>query len=87
MPYINQERRIVYKNLFKDIHDPDKHIDTKGDLEYLIFKLMKVYMNDKDFRYSTLHDVVYAVEHCADEFRRRFLDKREDDAREQNGDV
>lgn len=87
MPYINEERRIVYKNSFKDIHDDSKRIDTKGDLEYLVFKLMKKYMIDKDYRYSTLHDVVYAVQHCADEFRRRFLDKRENEAREQNGDI
>ena len=61
--------------------------ETKGELEYCIFKLMQVYMKDKDFRYSTLHDCVYASMHCADEFRRRFLDKREDEAREKNGDV
>ena len=87
MPYINNKRRIVYKNSFKDIHDDNKHIDTKGDLEYLVFKLMKIYMNDKDYRYSILHDVTYAVMHCADEFRRRYLDKRENDAREINGDI
>ena len=44
-------------------------------------------MSTRDARYSTLHDCVYAVQHTADEFKRRFLDKREDDAREINGDI
>jgi len=41
----------------------------------------------RQYRYSKLHDCCYAVQHCADEFRRRFLDKREDDARKTNGDI
>ena len=86
MPYINGERRIVYKNFFPGIHS-DVNIDTKGDLEYLVFKLMKKYMKNKEFRYSILHDCTYAIQHCADEFRRRYLDKRENEAREENGDV
>jgi len=48
---------------------------------------MQKYMQHREKRYSILHDCVYAAMHCADEFRRRFLDKREDEARETNGDV
>lgn len=44
-------------------------------------------MRNKEARYSTLHDCVYAAQHCADEFRRNFLDKREDKAKEENGDI
>ncbi len=83
MPYITKEMRGKYDAYLDSIY----RIDTKGELEYCIFKLMKKYMKDKDFRYSTLHDCTYAVQHCADEFRRRFLDKRENEARETNGDV
>ena len=86
MPYISNKTRFVYGNLFPDIHS-DIEIEKKGDLEYLVFKLMKKYMKNKEYRYSVLHDCVYAVQHCADEFRRRYLDKREDEAREQNGDI
>jgi len=85
MPYVDEKRRLLYKNITSII---DNHfIETKGDLEYLIFYLMNQYMSDKDFKYSTLHDCVYASIHCGDEFRRRFLDVREDDARKKNGDV
>lgn len=71
----------------------DKHLNgivtipTKGDLEYCIFKLMKIYMSTKEIKYTNLHDTTYAAMHCADEFRRRFLDKREDEARQENSDI
>jgi hypothetical protein len=83
MPYIKQEARIDYDEILNKI----QIIDTKGELEYCIFKLMKLYMNNKDFKYSNLHDTVYATQHCADEYRRRYLDKREDEAMEENGDI
>lgn len=86
MPYITKSQREKY-NIIIDAIDKNYDIETKGDLEYLVFFLMKQYMKTRDFRYSTLHDCTYAVQHCADEFRRRFLDKREDEAREINGDI
>lgn len=85
MPYISKQSREKY-SLIKHLID-DLNIETKGDLEYLVFLLMKKFMHTRENRYSNLHDCVYAAQHCADEFRRRFLDKREDEAREQNGDV
>lgn len=83
MPYITPKERERYNTVLK--HMPD--IKTKGDLEYCVTYLMKRFMSTRDFRYSTLHDSVYAVAHCADEFRRLYLDKRENEARETNGDV
>ena len=86
MPYINEESRGKYLRIINAIREQEE-IMTKGDLEYLIFTLMKKYMYTRAFRYSTLHDTVYSAMHCADEFRRRFLDKREDEARKKNGDI
>jgi hypothetical protein len=83
MPYIKKELRTKYDNILNQLSE----IDNKGDLEYIVFKVMKKFMSNRDFRYSTLHEVVYAVMHCADEYRRRYLDKREDEARKINGDV
>jgi hypothetical protein len=60
---------------------------TKGELEYCIFSLMVKYYAAREWNYTNLHDCCYAAQHCADEFRRRFLDKREDAARVENGDV
>lgn len=86
MPYVDRASRDKYKEINKAIAFIDK-IETKGDLEYLVFRLMVKFMATREKRYSTLHDTVYAVQHCADEYRRRFLDKREDEARESNGDI
>jgi hypothetical protein len=48
---------------------------------------MVKYYAAREWNYTNLHDCCYAAQHCADEFRRRFLDKREDAARVENGDV
>jgi len=82
MPYILQSERQQFDSKIQ----LDK-IETKGQLEYCIFKLMLIYMKDKPQRYSTLHDCTYAAAHCSDEFRRRYLDRREDFAKTQNGDI
>jgi len=87
MPYIKQNLRLKYNEYLDEILDHKNGIPTKGELEYCIFKLMRIYMKDKQYRYSTIHDCVYAAMHCADEFRRRYLDKREDEAKEENGDI
>lgn len=83
MPYIKNENRIIYNKIISSL----PKIETKGDLEYIVFSIMKKYMKTRDYRYSKLHDCVYAIMHCADEFRRRYLDKREDEARAVNGDI
>lgn len=87
MPYIDPKKRIdIDAHLVTQIRQMP-NIETKGDLEYIIFALMKKYMSSREYKYSTLHDCVYSVAHVSDEFRRRYLDKREDQARETNGDV
>lgn len=83
MPYIKDDDRIKYYKHFRDFPE----IKTKGELEYLIFRMMMLYMKGKENRYSILHDCTYSAMHCADEFRRRFLDKRENEARQENGDI
>jgi len=83
MPYITKEDRVKFDNILNNLPD----IKVKGELEYCIYKIMVRYMKNRDRRYSELHDTVYAAMHCADEYRRRNLDQREDRARETNGDI
>ena len=83
MPYIEQHLRVNYDNILNEIQE----INTKGDLEYCIFKLMLIYMKTRKGNYTNLHDCTYAAQHCSDEFRRRLLDTREDFAIENNGDI
>jgi len=83
MPYISKSERIYFDKFLKQI---DK-IVTKGQLEYCIYFLMLKYMKTRDERFTELHDAVYAAYHCGHEFQRHRLDKREDKAKEENGDV
>jgi len=86
MPYISQKDRSKYYDVVTAIHNLPE-ITTKGDLEFVIFLAMRKFMSTREEKYSHLHDCTYAANHCADEFRRRFLDKREDRALEANGDI
>lgn len=83
MPYIEKDKRPKFNKVLSQLPE----IESKGDLEYCIFYLMQRYMVKKAVRYSNLHDTAYAAQHCADEFRRRFLDTREEDAKDLNGDI
>lgn len=82
MPYIKQEDREAYETHLREITE----IKTKGDLEFCIAVLMDIFMKSREWRYGDLHDCAYAAQHSCDEFRRRFLDQREDEAIELNGD-
>jgi hypothetical protein len=83
MPYIKKEERSKFDVVLNELPP----ITIKGELEYCIYKLMQRYMIGKVPSYTNLHDATYASQHCADEFRRRFLDKREDEAIKVNGDI
>jgi len=83
MPYISKDKRPKYD----EVLDQFELIRCKGDLEYCVARLQKIFMSTRAWKFDTLHDAVYGVQHCADEFRRRYLDKREDEARDINGDV
>jgi len=85
MPHISDINKIPYKDLIKLISETA--IYNKGDLEFLVYQLMKAYMKTRERRYSTLHDAVYATLHSAEEFKRLHLDKREDEAIEANGEA
>lgn len=86
MPYVTKRDREKYNDILRALYNLPE-ISSKGELEFLIFSLMVKYMKTREFRYSTLHDCTYACQHCADEYRRRFLDKRETEALEANGDI
>jgi len=83
MPYILQANRERFQPALESLPD----FASKGELEYVIFSIMRAYMSARNNKYSNLHDCTYAAMHCADEFRRRFLDKREDEAITENGDI
>jgi hypothetical protein len=60
MPYVDKNARQKYIKVDKAIASLDS-IETKGDLEYLVFRLMVKFMATREKRYSTFHEVVYAA--------------------------
>lgn len=82
-PYIEKVERMKYRAALDMLPD----IKTKGELEFCIFYLQKLFMSDKEWKFSNIHEAVYGAIHCGDEFRRRYLDKREDEAIATNGDI
>ena len=83
MPYIKQEDRVNFDQVLNGLPP----FTTKGELEYCIYSMMKRYAAGRAFNYSNLHDATYAAHHCADEFRRNFLDYREEEAEYTNGPI
>ena len=83
MPYIKEHLRPKYRDILRQLPT----IETKGDLEFCTYYLMLKFMDDRDERYTPLHDCVYGVHHAAHEFERDRLDKREDTAKEDNGEI
>jgi hypothetical protein len=83
MPYIKQEQREKYSDILNLLPD----IPDKGTLEYCIAYLQKLYMKNKEFRYGVLHDCTYGTIHAGEEFRRKYLDAREEQAERENGSI
>jgi len=83
MPYIKGEDRKKFENMLEKC----PKMTTKGELEYVMYSLCMIYLRDKELRYSTLHDVWGACHHVGHEISRRLLDKREDKAIIENGDI
>jgi hypothetical protein len=84
IPYIPTAVRRIFDPHLCEV---SRKITKKGELEYAIFKLLKLYMTDKEYNYSNLHETVYAGIHAAEEFKRRYLDEREDLAKIREGDI
>ena len=85
MPHIDELSKKIYNELTNKILTTK--IATKGDLEYLVYQLMKAYMLTRERKYSNLHNAVYGVIHSGEEFKRLHLDKREDGAIAKNGEA
>ena len=83
MPYIKKVDREKFEKGLSML----PYFENKGELEYVVFALMMKYMSTHEYRYSDLHDCTYAVIHAGEEFKRRYLDKREDQAINDNGDI
>lgn len=82
MPYINQDdRRLV--DMVLDI--PVMH--DVGELNYVLTKVIKDYLEQFGSSYRTMNDIVGALEGAKAEFQRRIVAPYEDLKIQTNGDV
>lgn len=87
MPYIPQVDRLRLNSTLNDI--TELHRDcllTKGELNYLISNICKIYLGSTT-SYSKINDIVGALECSKIEFYRRVAEGYEDEKKNLNGDV
>ena len=78
MPYIPQYRRQLLSN--------ESYAETSGELNFEITRLIKSYWQDRQC-YSTINDIIGALEAAKLEFYRRVVIPYEEDKKLKNGDV
>lgn len=84
MPYITQEDR---KALNSNIESLADIVQTRGELNYAITKLIHHYINKNNKKYDTLNDAIGILECAKLELYRHIVGPYEDTKIDLNGDV
>ncbi len=91
MPYIPTEDRGQYEQAIGDVVAKLSALDddaAKGHMNYIIYSVIKRYLQAKGMRYSRAQDFIGGVLTCCQlECYRRLLGPYEDEAMKRNGDV
>ena len=82
MPYISQDDRV---DLFTNDNGPEPK--NAGELNCLFTSIIIKYIEQHGLRYSTLNDVIGALECCKLELYRRIIIPYEDRKIAENGDI
>ena len=85
MPYINKEARNKLSAIKLEyfIH----LVDSPGELNYLITRLIMAYIKDHGKSYTTMNEVIGVLECCKSELYRRVISSYESEKCAENGDV
>jgi hypothetical protein len=83
MPYLTKENRQKFDSMLRE----REKCSTPGELNYIITVILTDYMQEKGLSYSTINDMVGALECCKLELYRRIAAPYEDTKIVQNGDV
>jgi len=89
MPYITKNERSKYDHpIDLIVNNLLKNDDTiHGELNYIIYTIIKQYIDSKGLRYKTMQDIFGTIECCKLELYRRILGPYEDKAIGKNGDI
>ena len=80
MPYISKIRR-------DEMFEGDPTPLTVGELNFLLTMVVKEYLNSKGLSYSTINDIMGALEGAKLEFYRRVAGPYENNKITENGDI
>ena len=89
MPYISKESRQQYDYAINAIvNNLLQHDETiNGELNYIIYSIIKKYVETKGLKYKTMQDIIGTIECCKLEIYRKILGPYEEKAIEKNGDI
>lgn len=92
MPYIAKDRRDIYdpsiEKIVKELlQSPEAPNSSLGELNYVIFKIVKRYVVSLGLRYHHLQNLVGTLECCKMEIYRKIIGPYEDKAIDKNGDI
>ena len=79
MPYITEDAR-------EELAD-GRGSNTAGELNYVLSRVLILYMDRMGKSYKTFNDISGAMTECLAEFRRRVIAPYEDEKTKQNGDL
>lgn len=85
MPYINKNDRTKFNKLLTELEKI--HIDSAGELNYLITMLVHDFVNANVVCYQSYNDAIGALEGAKLELYRRQIAGYEDKKITENGDV
>lgn len=84
MPYIQKNRRKTLDSCFLTLY---LEIETKGELTYCLYRIVKDYIKMKGKSYQNISEAISSVADTEHELRRRVLNPYEDKKIKENGDI
>lgn len=90
MPYIKKDERWKYDHAIEELSENLEKLDENevpGALNYIIFSLIKKYIQKKGKKYFRFNYLIGAIECCKKEIYRRLIGPYEDNAIKKNGDI
>jgi len=86
MPYIKKEQKKKYKDILLLLKTNTDIISNPGELNYLVTKILQIYLIKNKLSYKTLNEIIGAIECSKIEFYRREIVKYENKKIKENGD-
>lgn len=84
MPYIKQDARHTFESHIQNLA---ADAENAGDLNYIITKMLHLYIKKKGLRYANCNEVIGALECCKLELYRQIVANYESEKIVENGGV